>query len=179
VVTSAQPDTQRRLTAGERREQVVEAAIGEFAERGYHATRTADIARAAGVSQPYLYALFPDKRALFLACYERAVQRIRETLVQARSDAHEGEDLEARLGQAYQEMIRSRPEQLRFQLQAHAAAADPEIRAAVREGFIQLVDESVRLHGVSRQVVLGYISHALLYNVALALELPDGYRPDH
>jgi AcrR family transcriptional regulator len=166
----------KRLTAGERRDEVVEAAIGEFARGGYQATRTADIARAAGVSQPYLYALFPDKKALFLACYARAVERIRATLVQAREAAADGENLDERLGQAYRELIRSRPDQLLFQLQAHAAAADPEIRAAVREGFVSLVDESVRLHGVSRQVVLGYIARALFTNVAFALELPAGYR---
>jgi AcrR family transcriptional regulator len=168
--------TTRRLTADERRDEVVEAAIGEFARGGYQATRTADIARAAGVSQPYLYALFPDKKALFLACYERAVERIRATLIEARETAAEGDDLDERLRRAYQELIRARPDQLLFQLQAHAAAADPEIRPAVRAGFVSLVDESVRLHGVSRQVVLGYIARALFTNVAFALELPDGYR---
>jgi AcrR family transcriptional regulator len=168
--------TPKRLTADERRGEVVEAATAAFAERGYQGTTTADIARAAGVSQPYLYALFPDKKALFLACYEQAAERIRATLVETRAAADDGDDLEERLGHAYQEMIRSRPDQLRFQLQAHAAAADPDIRAAVRAGFVSLVDESVRLHGVSRQVVLGYIARALLYNVALALELPAGYR---
>jgi AcrR family transcriptional regulator len=166
----------KRLTADERRDAVIEAAIGEFAQGGFKATRTADIARAAGVSQPYLYALFPDKKALFLACYARAVERIRATLVEARGRAREGDDLDELLGQAYRELIRARPDQLLFQLQAHAAASDPEIRAAVRDGFVSLVDESVRLHGVSRQVVLGYIARALFTNVAFALELPDGYR---
>jgi AcrR family transcriptional regulator len=166
----------KRLSAHERRDEVFEAAIGEFARGGYQATRTADIARAAGVSQPYLYALFPDKKALFLACYARAVERSRSTRVEAREAAADGENLDERLGQAYRELIRSRPDQLLFQLQAHAAAADPEIRAAVREGFVSLVDESVRLHGVSRQVVLGYIARALFTNVAFALELPVGYR---
>jgi AcrR family transcriptional regulator len=171
-------ESPRRLTADERRDSVIESAIGEFARRGYQATRTADIARAAGVSQPYLYALFPDKKALFLACYARAVERIRSALVQARETAADGDDLDERLRRAYQELIRARPDQLQFQLQAHAAAADPEIRSAVRDGFVSLVDESVRLHGVSRQVVLGYIARALFTNVAFALELPDGYRLD-
>jgi AcrR family transcriptional regulator len=175
-VATALQGQPRRLTADERRDAVVEAAIGEFAQRGFNATRTADIARAAGVSQPYLYALFPDKKALFLACYARAVERIRATLVEARGRAGEGDDLDEVLGEAYRDLIRSRPDQLLFQLQAHAAAGDPEIRAAVREGFVSLVDESVRLHGVSRQVVLGYIARALFTNVAFALELPDGYR---
>lgn len=166
----------RRLTAGERRETVLEAAIAEFARRGYHATRTADIARTAGVSQPYIYALFPDKRTLFLACHERVVERIRETLVEARRNAADGDDLEARLGHAYAALVESRPEQLLFQLQAHAAAADPDIRGPVRERFMALVDESVRLHGTSREVVLGYIARALMHDVTHALDLPAGYR---
>src|SRR5690242_20505696 len=60
----------RRLSAQERRADLLEAAVIEFAESGYHGTRTADIAARAGVSQPYVYALFPDKRALFLACHD-------------------------------------------------------------------------------------------------------------
>ena len=53
----------RRLSAAEeRRSDLLEAAVIEFAENGYHGTRTADIAARAGVSQPYVYALFPDKR---------------------------------------------------------------------------------------------------------------------
>jgi AcrR family transcriptional regulator len=177
VVARAELESPRRLTAEERRQEVLEAAITEFGRRGFHATRTADIAQRAGVSQPYVYALFPDKRALFLACHARAMERIRETLVEARARAADGEPLEAQLGRAYREMIESRPDQLLFQLQAHAAAADPEIRESVRASFIALVDESVHLHdGASRQVVLGYIARALMQNVALALDLPDDYR---
>jgi AcrR family transcriptional regulator len=167
----------RRQSAAERREAVLEAAIAEFAQRGYHATRTADIAGAAGVSQPYIYALFPDKRTLFLACHERVFERVRETLVEARREAADGEDLEARLGHAYAALVESRPEQLLFQLQAQAAAAaDNDIRGPVRARFIALVDESVRLHGTSREVVLGYIARALMHDVTHALDLPDDYR---
>src|SRR6202046_5452960 len=70
----------QRLSAEERRADLLEAAVIEFAENGYHGTRTADIAARAGVSQPYVYALFPDKRSLFLACHEWTTQRIKETL---------------------------------------------------------------------------------------------------
>jgi AcrR family transcriptional regulator len=170
----------RRLTADERREEMIAAAIGAFAEYGYHATGTAEIARRAGVSQPYLYALFPDKRALFLACHKQTVEVIRETLQRAREEAGEDEDLEQRLGRAYEQMIQRRREYLLFQLQAHAAAAaDPEIRAVVRERFIDLVEESLRLHRAPLETVLGYISNALFYNVALALDLPEDYRLQH
>src|ERR1700739_4239354 len=75
--------TPRRLSARERRADLLEAAVIEFAESGYHGTRTADIAARAGVSQPYVYALFPDKRTLFLACHDWTTERIKEALEKA------------------------------------------------------------------------------------------------
>jgi AcrR family transcriptional regulator len=53
-----------------RRDQIIAAAAGCFAQAGYHATTMAGIAEAAGVSKgtPYLY--FPGKEALFIALYE-------------------------------------------------------------------------------------------------------------
>src|SRR6266700_3589556 len=60
-----------RMSAGERRETVLEAAVAEFALRGLAGTSTEDVARRAGISQPYLFRLFPTKKALFLALVER------------------------------------------------------------------------------------------------------------
>lgn len=175
--TPATPAKKPRLSADQRRRDVLDAAIVEFAENGYHGTRTADIAERAGVSQPYVYALFPDKRALFLACHEWTTDRIRETLVEARAAA-EGEDLEARLGAAYAAMIESDRHQVLFQIQAYAAAsADPEVRGPVSRRFMELIDVSERLHGQPRQVVMRYVAWAMLQNVALALDLPPEYRP--
>ena len=167
-----------RLSAEERRRDVVEAAIVEFAENGYHGTRTADIAERAGVSQPYVYALFPDKRALFLACHEWTTRRIRETLEEARRDAADGESVAARMGEAYAAMIASNPHQVLFQVQAYAAAgADPKIRKPVSRRFVELIDLSEQLHGAPRQTVLRHVAWAMLQNIALTLDLPDEYRP--
>src|SRR4051794_41459597 len=56
-----------RLTADERRAEIVEAAVTAFARGGFDGASTDDIARIAGVSQPYLFRLFGTKRELFLA----------------------------------------------------------------------------------------------------------------
>jgi AcrR family transcriptional regulator len=56
-----------RLSAAERRADVVDAAVVEFAKRGLDATSTEDIARRAGISQPYLFRLFETKKELFKA----------------------------------------------------------------------------------------------------------------
>src|SRR5208282_5849745 len=83
----------RRLSASERRADLLGAAVIEFAENGYHGTRTADIAARAGVSQPYVYALFPDKRALFLACHTATIDRIKESIEKA-SAGSEGQNVD-------------------------------------------------------------------------------------
>ena len=52
----------------------------EFAEGGYSGTSTESIARAVGVSQPYLFQLFGTKRELFLAVVRHGFQRTRAGL---------------------------------------------------------------------------------------------------
>jgi len=59
-----------RLTQSERtrrrKEQVIHAAIHFFGQNGYHGTRLADIAKAAGVSEPGLLHHFPSKAHLLM-----------------------------------------------------------------------------------------------------------------
>jgi len=168
----------RRLSAQERRADLLEAAVIEFAESGYHGTRTADIAARAGVSQPYVYALFPDKRSLFLACHDYTTERIKEALEKATTDLSDGADVEQALDRAYQGLFDERPHQVLFQIQAHAAAAaDPEIREPVRRRFIEIVELTERLNGAPRDLVLRHVARSMLGNVALALDLPPEYRP--
>ena len=59
--------TPARLTAAERREQLLQVALTVFAQRGYHTTSMNDIADAAGVTKPVLYQHFDSKRALYIA----------------------------------------------------------------------------------------------------------------
>jgi AcrR family transcriptional regulator len=168
----------RRLSAQERRADLLEAAVIEFAENGYHGTRTADIAARAGVSQPYVYALFPDKRALFLACHDWTTGRIKEALEKASADLSSDEDIEQALNDSYQSLFDEHPQQVLFQVQAHAAAAaDPEIRAQVRQRFMELIELSERLNGAPRDLVLRHVARSMLGNVALALDLPPEYHP--
>src|SRR4029450_9566016 len=67
-----------RGDAATRREDVLDAAVAEFAEHGFHGASTPAIARRAGISQPYIYALFASKKVLFAAAHTRVVDRIRE-----------------------------------------------------------------------------------------------------
>lgn len=68
-----------RLAAAERRQAVLETALRSFAAGSYRSVTTAEIARAAGVSEPVLYRHFPSKRDLYLACFDEAWRGLRET----------------------------------------------------------------------------------------------------
>src|SRR5919107_2508883 len=123
-----------RISSEERRDQLVDAAVKEFAANGFHATSTTAIAKRAGISQPYVYALFPNKHELFLAANLRVVGRIRGAFAEAaRGLATPRERLDA-MGEAYIELLENRDE-IMFQHQANAAAGDPALREPVRREF--------------------------------------------
>jgi len=59
-----------RMPAAERRHELIEVAIRVFSEGSYRGTTTAEIARAAGISEPILYRHFASKRELYLAALD-------------------------------------------------------------------------------------------------------------
>ena len=67
-----------RMSAERRRALVLEAARIEFATSGFEGTTTEAIARRVGVSQPYLFRLFPSKKAIFVAAIECCFDRLDE-----------------------------------------------------------------------------------------------------
>jgi len=62
---SRAPLSNRAGRAADRRQAIIEAALDEFIDRGYAATRLDDVARRAGVAKGTIYLHFKDKQALF------------------------------------------------------------------------------------------------------------------
>ena len=60
-----------RLPAAQRREQLLDTAAKLFADLGYSGATTAELARAAGVTEPIIYRHFASKRDLFVALIDR------------------------------------------------------------------------------------------------------------
>jgi AcrR family transcriptional regulator len=163
-----------RNSSDERREQVIRAAVKEFAANGFHATSTSAIAKRAGISQPYIYALFSNKRELFLAVDRYVVERIRRAFLEAaRGQATPEARLEA-MGKAYVDLLENRDE-IRFQMQAHAAAGDPELAEPVRREFMELWEDVERISGAPREDVVAFFAKGMLLNVAASLELPEDH----
>ena len=157
-----------RMTAEERRADLLRVAVAEFAEHGFEGTSTEDVARAAGISQPYLFKMFPTKKALFLALVEQGFGRVRRAFVEAAGDAVGDEALE-RMGERYGELLRDRDELL-LQLQAYAACADPEIGEVTRREFGVLWREVARLSGQSDERLQQFFAMGMLMNVLAAMD---------
>src|SRR3954468_2762505 len=123
-----------RMSAEDRRLELVDIAFRHFAAGGFNGTSTEDIAREAGISQPYLFRLFRTKRGLFLACVDRGHEQIADVFREAAAGA--SEPMEA-MGHAYEDRLLPDRHALMFQMQSHATG-DAEIHARVREGFNEL-----------------------------------------
>jgi AcrR family transcriptional regulator len=158
------------MPATERRELVLEAALAEFAARGLAGTSTEEVARQAGISQPYLFRLFPTKRALFLALVQRCFDRLEQTFTTAAAGLT-GQDALMAMGDAYERLLDDRL-LLRLQMQAYAACDDSEVRATTRAGFKHLWELVERLTGLPFQDVVDFFAVGMLMNVAAAMDLP-------
>jgi AcrR family transcriptional regulator len=166
----------RRQTAAERREHVLDAAIAEFAASGYHAASTTAIARRAGISQPYIYALYRNKHDLFLAAYRHVAERIRARLVAAAESADDPEAALAAMGEAYLGLIADRSDVL-CQLQAYAAAGDAELRGPVRDEFLRVFEAVREAAGASREETAFFFAGGIFLAIAGVLEIPPAYWP--
>jgi AcrR family transcriptional regulator len=76
-----------RLPAAARRRQLLDVALGEFAERGYSGVSMDQVAEAAGVTKPVVYQHFTSKRALYLELVADVADRLESAVVKATADA--------------------------------------------------------------------------------------------
>ncbi|WP_280492956.1 TetR/AcrR family transcriptional regulator [Nocardia asiatica] len=166
-----------RMTAGERGEQVLRAAVSAFAESGYAATRTDEIARRAGVSQPYVIRLFGTKQNLFRAALHRVCDRIEEIFRAARTQAAPDagpEDALAALANGYSVFLAER-ELLQLLLHGFAASADPAIGDQVRARFGAIYQLIRELTGAPETETRRFLSTGMLLTVMSAMQVagPD------
>lgn len=168
----ASTTTTTRHTAEERRESILDAALIEFAERGLHGTSTEDIAKRAGISQPYVFRLFGSKKQLFAAACTRCMRELREQMEAAAAGLQGEEALDA-MGKRYMEILEEDPRRLQLQMHMYAAAPDPEIREVVRSGYGDLFTTFERIAGAGPQRMTRFLAIGMLVNVIAAMGLRD------
>ncbi len=172
------PSRRRRVPAQQRRTELIDAAIHEFAHGGLHGTPVDRIARRVGVAQPYVFSLFGGKRDLFLAAVERAFGLVGECFERGAAQydpalALPEKDMLSAIGDAYVQLLEEDRDVLMLQHHAYAACDDPEIRVRVRALFADLVAHAERLSGAEPERLDEFIRYGMWLNVAAAMDVED------
>lgn len=168
-------DETSRKTAQERRESILRAAVEVFGRRGYVGATTDQIAKAAGISQPYVVRLFGSKEALFLAVLHNAkdslLSAFRAGLAEARAAGTGTEGTLAALGDRYVELARDRGVHLSL-LQAFVQGTDPVIGAAARTGYLEIWRFLREEAGLDAEQGGAFLGRGMLLSVLLAVDMP-------
>ncbi len=166
-----------RKSADQRREEILAVAMQHFAAGGFHGTSTEVIAKEAGISQPYLFRLFHTKRELFLACNDRACEKVLDAFRDAAASASDDDRLHA-MGRAYVERLLPDRHAILMLMQGYAAAgADAGIRERVRFRYGEVVSEVAELSGAEPEDVWRFFATGMLLNIVAALDLADSDHP--
>lgn len=166
-------DPQTRMKAEDRRELILEAAAGVFGDYGYFGTTTDQVARAAGVSQPYVSRMFGTKEQLFLEVLDRSLR----TLIAAfRGEIARGTgpDLMHRLGRVYVDLVGDRGLLLSL-MHAFVMGSDPAIGGAGRAGFLEVYELLRTEAGFSTEQVREFLANGMLINTLVGLRMSDEY----
>ncbi len=170
------PITTERKSKEARREEILDAAQTVFAERGFHGASTEEIARRAGISQPYVFRLFGTKKDLFIAVDTRCFRQTLE-MFQRAAEGKRGEEALQAIGAAYGELLVNDRDYLRGQMAAYAACDDPEICEAVRNGFGDLVAYVERVSGLEPKRISEFFARGMLMNVLASMGLATPAEP--
>jgi AcrR family transcriptional regulator len=185
------PEKTGRMSAEERRDEVLDIAIVEFATYGLHGASTETIAAKAGISQPYIFRLFGTKKDLFIASVGRVCDRIRSIFEEAAAGAqdqgiacqaqtqgnasplhaHDNAILDA-MGRSYHKLLSQRYELLML-LQAFAASDDPEVQSAVRKRYVGLIDCVKETSQAGDREVMEFFAIGMGLTIGTVLDIAD------
>ena len=163
-----------RFTAAERRDAIVDAAVHEFALGGFDGTPAAVIALRAGVSQPYLFALFGTKRNLFIAAVQRGFEQTRGLILRAAGEDGDAGDAPSGVRAAFLS-LRQKRTLLLLQLHAFAACEDLDIRAVTRAEFEEMRRVLASASGTPDCLVRSLLAEQALVIVAAAMNLQEAW----
>ncbi|HUH08808.1 MAG TPA: TetR/AcrR family transcriptional regulator [Egibacteraceae bacterium] len=112
----------RRLSASDRRAQLLDVAARAFAERGFHGVSMEQLADGAGVTKPVLYQHFASKRELYLATVREAIAEMESQVGMALEDSSDNRERVRDAIAAYFGFVQDR----RFRLLLGAERADDQ-----------------------------------------------------
>jgi AcrR family transcriptional regulator len=154
---------------------VLAAATAEFAAKGFHGASTEEIARGAGISQPYLFRLFGSKKDLYLATVQRCGDELHEVFAAA-AEGKSGLEALVAMGDAYGEIMQDRT-RLMLMLKAWTASDDPDVRRLNRSTWRNLVDLAEQASREPAEVVAAFFANGMLITILMSLGLTEEPEP--
>lgn len=156
-----------------RKDQIIDAAVASFAEHGFYKTTTANIAKAAGVTQPYVFHFFKSKEELFIAVLERAKEKIEEAFSKVDVPS---EQLVETMGRAFDKLIETHRDEMLVVMQAFTTS-EPAVRDTVRDHFTsihQIVNRRFEQAGIpnAKFAASMFIGSGLVITLSEVLEAP-------
>lgn len=158
------------MSADDRREQLLQAGLRAFSRGGYAGTSTDEVAREAGVSQPYVVRTFGSKLELFLQVLERACAEVEDAFRRVLDEGPFDPDLPedwARLGQAYTDLLADR-DLLMVMMHGFSASGDEAIAARARAGM-GAIFTVISSTGCTPEQAEEFIAQGMLLNVMLSI----------
>lgn len=129
----------RRLPAEERKQSIIESAKSVFAASNYWKVSTADLARAAGVSEPALYRYFPSKKQLFLSTLKATAPKLLDIWQRIAAEVDDPIETLWNISLSYYDHLKSHSAVMKLQFQALLEAGDPQVQAALRRNYASFV----------------------------------------
>lgn len=179
-----------RMPAAERRELILAAATAVFGERGYAGATTDQVAKAAGISQPYVVRMFGTKENLFLEAMDRAMGKLFVTFrtviseydagqlttevaaLEPSLDNTRGGHLAALMGRAYADLIQDRGILLLL-MQSFVSGHESVIGPRARDGFLALYEMVRDEAGLGAQHASDFLAQGMLMNTLISLRMPE------
>jgi AcrR family transcriptional regulator len=130
-----------------------------FAASNYTRVSTAELAKAAGISEPALYRYFPSKKALFISTIKAAGKRLLDIWERLAGELIDPLEIIRAIGLGYYYHLRSHSPVMKLLFQALSEADDEDIRQALRDNFaafVRFLEENIeegKRHGLIRQDV--------------------------
>lgn len=133
-------DTRERLSAEDRKAQILRCAANVFARSSYRVAGMAEIAKEAGISEPTVYKHFASKRELFLTILDRVGESTLRHWSELLASSDNPITALRRIGLSQYEMVTSHPESPKIQFQALSEVEDPEIQRTLHRNFASYID---------------------------------------
>lgn len=146
-----------RLSAADRREQLISVAQGMFAEHGVQPTTVEEIATAAGVTKPLIYEHFGGKEGLYAVVVDRAMRQLIDQLVGSLTAGGTSREILERTALALLRYIEEQPAAFRV-LQRdsptwHGGGSAASVMSAVADQVEQIVIEVFQRNELDTTVV--------------------------